>query len=206
MNFFARLGWSHGDQEVFTRDELVKLFSLKRIGSSASVFDEEKLRWLNQQHMKLADPKRLVDLLRPFVIESGSVTEEMWNEAGDERLVQGAELLRHRCHTLVDLAKMMHILFPVEIEVEDEVMLDDRQREVIASICDAFSQASSFAHDDVERLLRGALAAQGAKLKDVAHAIRVTVTGSAVGPGLFDMLSVIGNKIVVTRLGELIGR
>ncbi|HHR86005.1 MAG TPA: glutamate--tRNA ligase [Candidatus Acetothermia bacterium] len=205
VNFFARLGWSHGDQEVFTRDELVKLFSLKRVGSSAAVFDEEKLRWLNQQHMKLAEPSRLVDLVRPFVLESGQVTEEMWSNAGDERLTLGAELLRHRCHTLVDLADMMHILFPVEIEVEAEVTLDDRQRKVIASICDAFSQPTSFAHDDVENMLREVLTEHGAKLKDVAHAIRVSVTGRGVGPGLFDILSVVGERIVVARLRKLLG-
>ncbi len=206
VNFFARLGWSHGDQEVFTRDELVKLFSLKRTGSSAAIFDEEKLRWLNQQHMKLADPSRLVDLVRPFVIESGQVTEEMWNAAGDERLTLSAELLRHRCHTLIDLASMMLVLFPVEIEVEDEIALDDRQKEIIASICDGFSQALSFSHSDVERLLHAMLAEQGAKLKDVAHAIRVTTTGRAVGPGLYNILSVIGSEIVVARLRDLIRR
>lgn len=204
VNFFARLGWSHGDEEVFTRDRLVKLFSLKHVGSSAAIFDEEKLRWLNQQHMKLADPARLVDLVRPFVLESETVTEEMWNAAGNERLTLGAELLRHRCHTLADLADMMLILFPVSIAMEDDVMLDKHQRELIASICDAFSQATSFSHDDVERLLREVLAEQGAKLKDVAHAIRVTATGRSVGPGLFDMLSVIGSDIVVARLRELL--
>ena len=206
VNFFARLGWSHGDEEVFTRDRLVKLFSLKSVGSSAAIFDEEKLRWLNQQHMKLADPMRLVNLVRPFVLESGLVTEEMWDAAGEERLTHGAELLRHRCHTLVGLASMMRVLFPVEIEVEDEVTLDNRQKEIIASICDAFSQSASFSHDDVESLLRSVLAEQGAKLKDVAHAMRVAVTGRAVGPGLFDILSVIGSKIVVARLRDLIGR
>ena len=206
VNFFARLGWSHGDEEVFTRDRLVKLFSLKRVGSSAAIFDEEKLRWLNQQHMKLTDPARLVDLVRGFVLESGTVTEEMWKTAGNERLTLGAELLRHRCHTLVDLADMMLILFPVSIAMEDDVVLDGHQRELIASICDAFSQATSFFHDDVERLLREVFAEQGAKMKDVAHAIRVTVTGRAVGPGLFDIISVIGNEIVIARLRTLIRR
>jgi len=206
VNFFARLGWSHGDQEVFTRDELVKLFSLKSIGSSASIFDEEKLRWLNQQHMKLADPVRLVDLVRPLVLESGPVTEQMWNVAGNERLTLGAELLRHRCHTLIDLADMMRILFPVKIEVEDAVTLDDRQKEIIASICDAFSQATSSSRDAVEMLLRAVLEGGGASLKDVAHAIRITVTGCAVGPGLFEILSAIGSEIVVARLRELIRR
>jgi glutamyl-tRNA synthetase len=206
VNFFARLGWSHGDEELFTRDKLIEKFSLKNVGSSAAIFDEEKLRWLNQQHMKLADPAHLVDLVRPFVLSSGSVTDKMWAEAGNARLTTGAELLRHRCHTLEDLARMMHVLFFVPISLEEEVNLDNRQKEIISSICDAFSQAESFSTHDVEQLLRKTLTEKGAKLKDVAHAIRVTVTGSPVGPGLFEMLSTIGRDIAVARLRELLDK
>jgi glutamyl-tRNA synthetase len=78
VNFFARLGWSHGDQEIFSRQELIDLFGMDSVGSSAAIFDDEKLRWLNQQHLKVADPHRLSDLVRPFVLDQGTVTEEMW--------------------------------------------------------------------------------------------------------------------------------
>lgn len=128
VNFLARLGWSHGDQEFFTRDELIELFSLDHIGKSASVFDEEKLHWLNQQHMKAADPGRLVELVAPFVREQGKVTEEMWSGIDRDRLTQAVERLRHRCKTLVDLARVLEIVFPVEIDREEEIELDDRQR------------------------------------------------------------------------------
>ena len=90
--------------------------------------------------------------------------------------------------------------------MDDEIAHNDRQKEIIASICDGFSQALSFSHSDVERLLHAMLAEQGAKLKDVAHAIRVTTTGRAVGPGLYNILSVIGSEIVVARLRDLIRR
>ncbi len=203
VNFFARLGWSHGDQEVFSRDDLVELFDLDSVGSSAAVFDDEKLRWLNQQHLKAADPVRLVRLLGPFVISLGSVTESMWAAAGEDRLARGASLLRHRCHTLVDLAEMMLILFPVPIASEAELAIDERQRELIAAVRDAFATADAFSHDDVEALLRQTLSAKGAKLKDVAAAIRTAATGRTVGPGLFDILSVIGNDLVVERLRAL---
>jgi len=204
INFFARLGWSHGDQEVFTRSKLIELFTLKHIGSSASIFDEEKLRWLNQQHMKLDDPANLVDLVRPFVLGLGPVEEDMWNKAGIERLTTGAELLRHRCHTLEDLAEMMLMLFPVPLDLEEPVTIDEKQKEVITSIRDCFSQAQSFCADDVESMLRETLTESKAKLKDIAHALRVTVTGRPVGPGLFEMLSTIGKKIVTQRLSRLI--
>jgi glutamyl-tRNA synthetase len=101
---------------------------------------------------------------------------------------------------------MMHVLFFVPISLEEEVNLDNRQKEIISSICDAFSQAESFSTHDVEQLLRKTLTEKGAKLKDVAHAIRVTVTGSPVGPGLFEMLSTIGRDIAVARLRELLDK
>ena len=204
VNFFARLGWSHGDQEIFSRQELIDLFDLNSVGNSAAIFDDEKLRWLNQQHLKVADPHRLSDLVCPFVLDQGTVTEEMWKGAGEERLTRAASLLRHRAHTLVDLAKMMLILFPVAIEVEEKVTVDERQKELITAICDAFEGCGSFSHDAVEAALREALTAQEAKLKDVAKAIRMSTTGRPVGPGLFDLLSVIGSDLVVSRLRALV--
>ncbi|GAI50883.1 unnamed protein product, partial [marine sediment metagenome] len=105
MNFLARLGWSHGDQEFFTRDDLIELFSLENVGSSAAIFDEAKLFWLNQQHMKAANPEELLQLVKPFVLEKGQVTQAMWEKAGPERLSHGVTLLRHRAKTLPDLAE-----------------------------------------------------------------------------------------------------
>jgi glutamyl-tRNA synthetase len=204
VNFFARLGWSHGDQEIFSRQELIDLFSMNSVGSSAAIFDDEKLRWLNQQHLKEVDLHRLFDLVRPFVLDQEAVTEKMWKGAGEERLTHAASLLRHRAHTLVDLAKMMLVLFPVAVKKEEEVTVDERQKELITTICDAFEACGSFSHDAVEAALREALTAQGARLKDVAKAIRVSTTGRPVGPGLFDLLSVIGSDLVVSRLRALV--
>jgi glutamyl-tRNA synthetase len=118
VNFLARLGWSHGDQEIFTRDELTRLFGLESIGSSSAVFEEGKLRWLNQQHMKAADPGRLARDTKPFLLAKGEVTEAMWNAAGEDRLARGAALLRDRCGTLEDLAETMTILFPIPLHAE----------------------------------------------------------------------------------------
>ncbi|RLE37029.1 glutamate--tRNA ligase, partial [Candidatus Acetothermia bacterium] len=204
VNFLARLGWSHGDQEFFTRDELIELFSLDHIGKSASVFDEEKLHWLNQQHMKAADPGRLVELVAPFVREQGKVTEEMWSGIDRDRLTLAVERLRHRCKTLVDLARVLEIVFPVEIDREEEIELDDRQRELIAALIDAFSGMTEFTPEAVEQAMRETLAAHGAKLKDVGHACRMAVTGRRAGPGLFETIALIGRDITIARLRDLI--
>ncbi len=204
VNFLARLGWSHGDQEFFTRDELIELFSLEHIGKSASVFDEEKLHWLNQQHMKAADPERLVGLVAPFVRAEGKVTDEMWNGIDRDRLTLAVERLRHRCKTLVDLARVLEIVFPVKIDREEEIELNARQRELIAALVDAFSGMDEFTPEAVERAMRETLASHGASLKDVGRACRMAVTGRRAGPGLFETIALVGRDITIARLRELI--
>ncbi len=200
VNFLARLGWSHGDQEFFTRDELIELFSLGHIGKSAAVFDDEKLHWLNQQHMKAVDPTRLVDLVAPFVRAEGKITDEMWDKIDRDQLVRAVEILRHRCKTLVDLARVVEIVFPVPLDREEEIELTDRQRELIAALIDVFSALSDFTSATVERAMRDTLAAHGAKLKEVGHACRMAVTGRKVGPGLFETIALVGQDITIARL------
>jgi len=204
VNFLARLGWSHGDQEIFTREELIGLFDLDSVGSSAAIFDEAKLKWLNQCHLKTADPDRILALVKPFVLDGREVTEQMWRDAGEERLVLGLSLLRDRCATLADLAEVMTILFPVRLAHEKEIRLAEGERELITAVVDTLAGLALFTPDAVESALREALAKYGAKLKDVAKNIRMATTGRGVGPGLFDLLSVVGRDLVIARLKSLI--
>ena len=205
VNFLARLGWSHGDQEMFNVSELIELFSLANINASAAIFEESKLQWLNQQHMKEAEPDRLLRLVEPFVVERTPVTQAMWSEADPERLHLGVDLLRHRCKTLVDLAKWMPLLFPVEIEREQEVVLDCNQRRLIDRIIAALDQVGeNFTAQAAEDLVREVLDEEGAKLKDVAATVRMAVTGQKAGPGLFDTLALVGRDLTVSRLRKLV--
>ena len=203
VNFLARLGWSHGDQEIFRVNELIEFFSLANINASAAIFEESKLYWLNQQHMKEAEPDRLVQRVEPFMVECTPVTQAMWGEADLEHLCRGVDLLRHRCKTLVDLAKWMTLLFPVEIEREQELVLDRDQRGLIGPIITALERVEGrFDAPSVEETLRKVLDEENAKLKDVAAAVRMAVTGQKAGPGLFDTLGLIGRDLTISRLRE----
>ena len=200
VNFFARLGWAHGDQEVFSRDELVGLFSLDGINKSAAVFEDTKLRWLNQQHLKQADLDRLVDLVEPFVSARGAVTREMWTGSSRERLRTGVDLLRDRSHTLEDLGWAMEMLFQVPLAAQDRIEITDTQAGLVIAVAAALVDLDPFTPDRIETAIRGALAERGAKLKDVALPCRIAVTGRKAGPGLFEILSPIGASIVADRL------
>ncbi len=204
VNFLARLGWSHGDQEVFSREELIALFELDSVGKSAAVFDEAKLHWLNQRHLKAADPKRLLSLLEPFLLEEPSVTRAMWEVADRGRLERGIALLRDRCATLRDLAVVMTILFPVPLVPEEALSPTPEEAELLAAVTSRLEAQDPFSPQGVEEAIRTGLSEKGQKLKAVARFIRMAATGRAVGPGLFDILSVIGRDLVVARLRWLI--
>jgi len=200
VNFFARLGWSHGDREVFSREELIDLFTLDVINRSAAVFEDTKLLWLNQQHMKRADLDRLLDLVEPIVRANGRVAAEIWTGADRDRLRRGADLLRDRCKRLHDLADAMEILFPVAFRPVDRTAITPRQAELMRAIADELDRIDPFVADAVEAGVRHALERRGANLKDVALASRIVVTGRKAGPGLFDLLTVIGPEIASERL------
>ncbi len=202
VNFLARLGWSRGDQEIFTREELIRHFDLDGVRSSAAVFDEAKLLWLNHEWLKRTDPERLADLLAEYIVQEGVATREAVAALGRERLMRAAELLRERNRTLVDMAHAARFLFPGEIPIPDEAK--DLFRAELAGpleeIAKALEALEDFSPEGVESCIRGKLQELGLKLRDVALPIRVAVSGRKVGPGLFDLLSLAGKEITVSRL------
>jgi glutamyl-tRNA synthetase len=202
LNFLARLGWAHGDEELFDRDELIELFSLEQVNKSGAVFEDTKLLWLNQQHMKRADLDRLLSLVAPRIIALGRVTESMWRACDPDRLRRGTDLLRDRCKTLQDLAEAMEMLFPVALQAVDTAPLRPEQGALLTAMAEALQTTDPFDPETIERDVRASLEAQGATLKDAALASRLAVTGRKAGPGLFDILSVVGRDLVVTRLRD----
>jgi len=178
----------------------VRLFALGDLNKSAAVFEDAKLLWLNQQHMKRADLDVLVRLVEPLVMARGRVTTEMWAHAGPQRLRVGANLLRDRARTLHDLAATMEILFPVPVEREDEAAVSETQARLVRAVADAIEPLSPYNLETIESAVRGTLEREGATLKDVALTCRLAVTGRKAGPGLFEILAAIEPATVADRL------
>ncbi|MEW5827020.1 MAG: glutamate--tRNA ligase family protein [Candidatus Bipolaricaulota bacterium] len=200
VNFLVRLGWAYGDQELFTREELVRLFTLEGLNKSAAVFEDAKLLWLNQQHMKRAETERLIDLLEPHVARRGRIPETLWKAADRRRLGVGVGLLRDRAKTLADLAETAEMLFPVSLDAGQTGAATPQEAELLRRVADVLDGLTEASAHDVEAAVRGALTAAGASLKDVARVCRMAATGRDTGPGLFEILAAIGGPLAASRL------
>jgi glutamyl-tRNA synthetase len=200
VNFLARLGWAHGDQEIFDRDELIEQFTLEGVGTSGAIFDAEKLLWVNQQQMKRMDPGELAQRVKPWCLKRGTATEAQWEAIEPERLHLGIELLRERSKTLVELADVMEILFADGLRLEEPITLEADERAGIAALAEALEAVEPFVPAGVEEAIRASLAARSMKLKAVAPALRMAVTGRRVGPGLFEVIAAAGKPLAVRRL------
>jgi glutamyl-tRNA synthetase len=198
VNYLARLGWSHGDQELFTRDELVQLFDIKDVSSSGAVFDLTKLEWLNQESIKSMDGARLAALARPFIARAGlTVTLD------DARLARAMETLRERAKTLVELVDVGRFYFerPSEYEAKGAAtFMAGAGAERLAMLAERLGALADFDAPAIETVYRDLTAALALKLVDLAQLTRLAITGRTASPPLFDVLAILGREETLARV------
>jgi len=196
VNYLARLGWSHGDQEVFTRRELKKHFSLEAVGKAGSAFDEDKLLWVNAQHVYTGDPADLARRVLPFLAARGIEVE-----AGDPRLVPAMGQVRERARTLVELADKAEFYFrPVQPDAKAAKNLRKAGPVVLGRAADAVQAVEPWSVEALETAYRGVAAELELGFGKVAQGARAALTGSAASPGLFELTAVVGRDEAVRRL------
>ncbi len=205
VNFLARLGWSHGDQEVFSVDELVKHFDLKDVGESSAVFDEEKLLWMNHEWLKRKDPEELVEPFKRFLLAEEIVSEAELKEVEEEKLTKLADQLRERNRTLADMATASEFVFVEELNYDDSPIVDhltEETRELAEGLGERLQEIDpeDFVTDCLEEVTRDFLDSRDAGLGDVAQLIRVALTGREVSPGLFITMELVGRERTASRL------
>ncbi|MFP4136570.1 MAG: glutamate--tRNA ligase [Candidatus Acetothermia bacterium] len=208
VNFLARLGWSHGDQELFGEEELVEHFSLGAVGESSAVFDEEKLLWMNHEWMKRKDPEDLVEPFKGFLVSEGVVSEGELESLGNGKLTKLAEKLRERNRTLVDMARSSEFVFASELDYEDspvEEHLTEENAPLIEGLAERLRSVkqSQFEAEKLEEVTREFLSSNDAGLGDVAQLIRVGLTGREVSPGLFVTMELVGKRKTIERLAAV---
>jgi glutamyl-tRNA synthetase len=189
VNFLARLGWAYDDKtEVFSREELLRVFSLNRVSSSPAVFDYEKLAWLNGVHLRNLTPDEYADRVVTYLGEQGSE----W----DEDLVRSAApLVQEKIEILSQFRDYVRFLF--EDVSPDPSLLDGR---VLDAAAEALAELEPFDADTIEPALRELAARLELKPREAFQPIRVAVTGSKISPGLFESIELLGREKSVDRL------
>jgi glutamyl-tRNA synthetase len=203
VNYLARLGWACGDQEIFSREELVKLFPAGNLGNSPSVFDIKKLEWLNAHYIKEAAPERLAALLPEYLAEAGDTDGLNLDPA---YLASIVPLLQPRAKTLVEMADMARFfLLPTDRLVYDEKAVADQlkpeARALLAELLPIYEAASDYTdHKALEAATQAFLDARELKFKAVAQPLRVALTGKTASPGLFETMCVLGKAESLARI------
>jgi len=202
INYLVRLGWSHGDQEIFSRKELVQKFSLDHIGRSAGIFNPEKLLAINAEHIRNNSPTTTYHYLKPFL---NKYSDYQMSQTYVEKVV---ETLNKRSKTLVEMADSAYFYFqdnPMEYDPKPaKKFLNVNVVEPLKLLVQKLSNISQVDESLFENMLKEIASEQNIKIGAIAQAIRVALTGRKVSPGLIEMINVLGLKVVIKRLNDAI--
>jgi len=198
INFLIRLGWSHGDQEVFSLEEMIELFNPNNINRSASAYNAEKLLWINAQYIKSLHVDRLVEILKDYDLDL----------SGFKKVQELIDLLRDRAKDMNELKSMVNSII-IEPNKYDEKAVEKFLKGDALEILEAFNKELKAKGDitlaeDFKEVANNFLESRGLKLKHLAQPIRIAIVGSAVSPSVFDVLSIVGYTDVVKRIDNLI--
>ena len=198
LNFLIRLGWSHGDQEIFSMGEMIAFFDPSHINKSASAYNQEKLLWLNSHYIKEASYERLIEALRFFDVDLASHPKK-------ELLI---DAVRDRAKTLVEFATMIRQIVDAPKTYDEkaiEKFLDTKAVEILSEYKNTLQNAPALEKaSEFETLTKNFLEERGLKLKDLAQAIRIAMVGNSVSPSIFEVLEIIGFVHVIERIEALI--
>ena len=197
LNYLVRLGWSHGDQEVFTREEMIAAFDIKDVNKAASTFNPEKLLWLNQQHMMRAEPSTLVPRLRAQLRRIGL-------DSDDRNLLEGIILSqRERAKTLKEMACNSRFFFIDTVQIDPKAAakhLGEGGRQMLGQVRERLVQLTQWTAVSIHAALEDLAAANGWGLGKVAQPVRVAVTGTAVSPPIDTTLALLGRERTLARI------
>ena len=199
LNFLVRLGWSNGDQEIFSMSEMLTLFDPKTINKSASAYNQEKLLWLNSHYIKEASSERIVELLKPFGVDISLHVKK-------EALIT---ILKERAKTMKEFAAMAEqiLLFPASY---DEVAVGKFLHVDALGVLETYLLELKKVPLDgalaFENFTKAFLEAKGLKLKDIAQCIRIAMVGGSVSPAVFEVMDIVGYKEVIQRIEKVIAQ
>ena len=204
LNYLVRLGWSHGDQEIFSRDELIEKFSLESVGKSAGVFNPEKFLWVNSHYLKERPLSKLADDVIPYIVARGYPVPQ--DKSWLERMVK---TLRERSKTLVELVDSARFFFTDDIPIDEKAatkFLTPEVRTPIARLIEKLTALDNFTETNIEQAFSAVLEELGLSMGKLAQPVRVALTGSTVSPGIHEVIAVLGKERTLQRLKSALQR
>lgn len=197
MNYLVRLGWSHGDDEIFSREEMIQKFDIGNVGRSAGVFNTEKLLWLNAHYIKNGDPERLADLLLPHLSSRGVST------LNGPDVMAVVKTLQERAQTLEEMADRALFYYNAPVSY-DEAALGKFDKghlaAVYAAVAEKLTASSAVSAAELDALFKEVCSEKGWKMNQVGQPIRIALSGVTQAPGIGEMIAVLGVEEAVRRI------
>jgi glutamyl-tRNA synthetase len=205
-NYLVRLGWSHGDEEIISTEDMIRWFDVDEINKGAARFDFAKLEALNGHWIRRTDDAALVEMLMSEreILPNGAILTSRPDAETRAKLLAAMPGLKERAKTLVELTESTAYLFasrPLPLEEKAAATLDDDGRKIVGAIMRKF-EAAEWTAQELETIVRDYAEAEGLKLGKVAQPLRAALTGRTTSPGVFDVLEVLGREESLARLSD----
>jgi len=208
LNFLALLGWSPAsEEEIFTKEELIAQFSFDRVNKSGSIFDRQKLAWMNNHYFKNADPERITELCIPHLQAAGRLPGEL-EEKRRAWVFELVKLHQEKMNCAADIVPLTEMFFRETVEMENDETRAVLQEEAVPKVLAAFRakaealDEASFTKENIQAAIKAVQAETGAKGKGLFMPIRVALTGQMHGPDLNAVIWLLGRERVLDRLAE----
>jgi nondiscriminating glutamyl-tRNA synthetase len=207
FNFIALLGWSPvGEEEIYTKEQLIEAFDAARLSKSPALFDKVKLTWMNNQYMKKAETDKVFALALPHLIKAGLINNEL-NEQETQWTRSLIELYQDQMSFGAEIVELSELFFKDEVHYDEEakvVLGEEQVPEVLNAFKNEIEQLAEFSAPEIAAALKAVQKATGHKGKKLFMPVRVAITGQTHGPDLPKAISLIGKEIILTRLTQLV--
>lgn len=204
VNYLTLLGWSPGEnQEIISKEESVKKFSIKDINNTAAAFNQKKLEWINNYYLKNFDPQKLLDMAIPLFKQKGFIKDNFDRKG----LLDLIKLFQGRINTIWELADWSGFFFSEEIELSPEAKAKLKENNLVREfkiLKEKLALLGDFDHVSVEQAFRETIEQLNIKSRVLVHPLRAAVTGSLIGPGLFEVIALLGKDKVCHRIDKAI--
>jgi len=203
VNYMVRLGWAHGNQELFTTDELIKYFSLEAVGKKGAVFDIQKLQWVNAQYIKALSPQACKAWLKTAI---DSYLLEKLCEWSDDTFCKMIALYQERVKTGLELYDQLMLVYdgPLKYKKEDlKKWVTPETKDYLDALLSKLELVGEFSHEEIAKLIKEFCKKKHIKLVSIAQPLRIALTGGASSPGVFELLSLVGQEESISRIESL---